>query len=313
MTATKKTAIHLICLLLCFCTFSSYAFDSNEDVAGASDSELFQRYPRSKIDEFSQTNTEDYLLSLSAAKTVNGVMELEYFERLAGKLTRITYRAPDAEPSDMVFAHFRTQLKKLPHNLLFECHGRECGDSNEWANRIFEVRELYGPDRYQHYLAAQLNTDQGPLFLALYSIQRGNKRVYFQLDLLKPTKGSAVDLAVNPDTILDVLKSDGVFSLPNLTFDDNNQLTSDADKRLAAVVTALKKSSRLKLYVVGHVAGSDDLDILKSRSQARAETVRNALVEAGIKEERLSAQGVGPLAPVRKGSESANRIGLVVQ
>lgn len=313
MTATKKTAIYVISLLLCISTFSSYAFDSSADVAGAKDSDFFKRYPRSKIDEFSQTRAEDYLLSLSAAKTVNGVMELEYFERLAGGLTRITYRAPDGEPSDLVFEHFQSQLKQLPHNLLFECHARKCGDSNQWANRIFDVRELYGPKGQQHYLAAQLNTDDGPVFLAIYSIQRGNKRVYLQLDLLEPEAGSSVDLAVNPDTILAVFKSEGVFSLPNLSFDGDNQLTADADKRLAAVVTALKKSTRLKLYVVGHVAGSEDLDILKSRSQARAETVRQALVDAGIKEERLSAQGVGPLAPVKKGSEHANRISLVVQ
>jgi outer membrane protein OmpA-like peptidoglycan-associated protein len=313
MMSLKKTAIYLVSLFL-FCGVpGSYAFDASEDVAGSRDSDYFKRYARSKIEDYSQSNTADYLFSLSAPKTVNGVMELEYAERLSGELTRITYRAPDAEPSNQVFDHYSSQLKQLSHNLLYECHARECGDSNLWANSIFGIRKLYGPQRYQHYLAAQLTTDEGPLFVALYVVQRGNKRVYIQLDLLKPEDGRLGDLAVNPDTILEQLKINGVFNLRNLKFDASDGLAQESDKRLAAVVEALKKNTRLKLYIVGNLSGADDLDVLKSRSLVRAEAVRGVLVDAGIELERLIPQGIGPLAPVQQGSDNADRIGLVLQ
>jgi outer membrane protein OmpA-like peptidoglycan-associated protein len=313
MNTLIKTGFFLLASLLCFNFPLSYAFEATEDVTGASDSQFFKRYPRSKIDSYSQAATDDYLLALGAPKTVNGVMVLEYSERLSGSLTRYTYRSPDAEPSKLVFAHFQTQLVSLSHRVLFECHGRECGSSNQWANRIFDVRKLYGPERHQHYLAAQLNTDKGPLFVALYSIQRGNKRVYTQLDLLTPDSNSAMALDVNPDTILATLKSDGVFNLRNLQFDQDDKLTTDSTPRLSPVVAALNKNSRLKFYVAGHLAENGSLDSLKARSLMRAESVLQALVEQGIRAERLSAQGVGPLAPIKKDSDDANRIGLVLQ
>jgi outer membrane protein OmpA-like peptidoglycan-associated protein len=313
MITIRKTCIFLIASLLCFNFPLSYAFEAADDAVGASDSQLFKRYPRSKIDSYSQASTDDYLFALGATKTVNGVMALEYSERLAGSLTRHTYRSPDGEASDLAFEHFRSQLTALPHSLLFECHGRKCGSSNQWANRIFGVRKLYGPERYQHYLAAQLNTEKGPLFMALYSIQRGNKRVYTQLDLLSPDSNSAMSLDVNPDTILTVLKSEGVFNLRNLQFDKDDKLAADSKPRLNSVVAALNKNSRLKFYVVGHIANEGALDSLKARSLTRAESVLQALVEQGGNIERLSAQGVGPLAPIRKDSEYADRIGFVLQ
>jgi len=166
-------------------------------------------------------------------------------------------------------------------------------------------------------LAAQLNTENGPLFVALYSIQRGNKRVFTQLDLLAPAKGSITELAVNPDTVLAVLKSEGVFNLRSLPFDDSDKLTADGEQRLSAVVKALKSNSRLKLYVVGHVTRSltraEMVDALMARSLTRAESVVQALTAQGVAAERLSAQGVGPLAPIRQNSEDANRIALVLQ
>jgi len=317
MNTIKIPAFFILASVLCFNFPLSHAYEATDDVAGASDSEFIQRYPRSKIDSYSQTATDDYLLALGAPKTVNGVMTLEYSERLSGSLTRHTYRSPDGEVSGLVFEHFRDQLTALSHRLLFECHGRECGSSNEWANRIFSVRKLYGSERYQHYLAARLNTEDGPLFVALYSIQRGNKRVFTQLDLLAPAKGSITELAVNPDTILAVLKSEGVFNLRNLVFDDSDKLTLAAEQRLTAVVKALNSNSRLKLYVVGHVARSltraETFDALKARSLTRAESIVQVLTAQDVSAERLSAQGVGPLAPNRQNGEDANRIALVLQ
>lgn len=313
MMTIKKTGFSLLALLLCCSATGSFAFEATEDVAGAKESEFFKRYPQSKIDAYSQTQSVDYLLALGAPKTVNGVMVLEYSERLAGELTRITYRAPDNYPSQDVFEHFSSQLNLLSHSVLFECHARKCGSSNQWANRIFDIRKLYGPERYQHYLAAQLSTAHGPVFVALYSIQRGNKRVYTQLDLLEPEKGAFLELAVNPDTILSVLKTKGVFNLRNLQFDTADKLAADSEQRLASVVTALRKNSRLKLYVVGHLEGDEAVDVLKARSLARAQSVLMALAAQGVSSERLSAQGVGPLAPVRQRSEDAARVGLVVQ
>jgi len=304
--------IRLLLFACCLIIPSVQAYESSEDVTGASESALFQRYSQSKIVAYNQLVTADYLLALGAPKTVNGVMVLEYSERLAGDLTRITYQAPDDYSSEDMFVHFSSQLNQLSHKVLFECHARKCGSSNEWANRIFNIRKLYGPERYQHYLAVQIDTQQGPLFVALYSIKRGNKRVYTQLDLLKPQQGSFRELSVNPDTVLAQFKQQGIFELANLEFDDQDKLTGNTTVLLDSVIAALQKSSRLKLYVVGHLRTDQGLELLQQRSLTRAQSVVDVLVQSGIDSQRLSAQGVGPLAPVNQGG-GVDRIGLVVQ
>lgn len=304
--------IRFLLFSCCFIVTSVQAYESSEDVAGASDSALFQRYSQSKIVGYSQLVTADYLLALGAPKTVNAVMVLEYSERLVGDLTRITYRAPDDYSSEDMFAHFSSQLNQLPHKVLFECHARKCGSSNEWANRIFNIRKLYGPERYQHYLAVQIDAQQGPLFVALYSIKRGNKRVYTQLDLLQPETGTFRELSVNPDTVLAQFKQQGIFELANLKFDDQDKLTGNTTVLLDSVIAALQKNSRLKLFVVGHLRTDQGLEVSQQRSLTRAQSVVDVLVQSGIDSQRLSAQGVGPLAPVNQ-SGSIDRIGLVVR
>lgn len=296
----------------CLFVTSAQAFEPAEDVAGATDSELFQRYAQSKIVAYKQLAASDYLLALGAPKTVNGVMTLDYSERLAGDLTRITYRAPDDYPSEEMFKHFTSQLNQLPHKVLFECHARECGNSNQWANRILNIRKLYGPERYQHYLAVQIEAQQGPVIVTLYSIKRGNKRVYTQLDLLQPKTGSFRQLSVNPDTILAQLKQLDIVELTNLKFDDKDKLTADSVVLLDSVMSALQKNTRLKLYVVGHLREKQALEKLQQRSLSRAQSVVDVLVQRGINSERLSAQGIGPLAPKEK-SGRISRITLVLQ
>lgn len=296
----------------CLFVIPVQAFEQAEDVTGAVDSALFQRYAQSKIVAYKQLVTSDYLLALGAPKTVNGVMTLDYSERLAGDLTRITYRAPDDYPSEEMFKHYASQLNQVPHKVLFECHARECGNSNQWANRILNNRKLYGPERYQHYLAVQIETQQSPIFVTIYSIKRGNKRVYTQLDLLQPKAGSFRELLVNPDTILAQLKQQGIVELSNLQFDEKDKLTTDSVILLDSVIIALQKNTRLKLYVVGHLRQKQAFEILQQRSLAQAQSVVDVLVQKGINGERLSAQGIGPLAST-KTSGSINRITLLVQ
>lgn len=298
--------------LCCFFVMPVQAFERDEDVAGAADATLFQRYAQSKIVAYKQLITSDYLLALGAPKTVNGVMTLDYSERLAGDLTRITYRAPDDYSSEQMFKHFTSQLNQSPYKVLFECHARECGNSNQWANRILNILKLYGPERYQHYMAVQVETQQGPVFVVLYSIKRGNKRVYTQLDVLQPKAGSFRQLSVNPDTILAQLKQQGMVTLSNLQFDGKDNVTSDAESLLDSVIAALQRNTRLKLYVVGHLREKQTLKILQQRSLSQAQSVVDLLVQKGINSERLSAQGVGPLAPTEK-SDSISQIALVVQ
>ena len=54
----------------------------------------------------------------------------------------------------------------------------------------------------------------------------------------------------------------------------------------------------LKIEIQGHTDNTGDADANLSLSQSRAEAVMNYLVEQGIDESRLTAQGYGDTAPI---------------
>ena len=112
--------------------------------------------------------------------------------------------------------------------------------------------------------------------------------------------------------MLTQFKQQGTFELANLKFDDQDKLTGNTTVLLDSVIAALQKNSRLKLYVVGHLRTDQGLEVSQQRSLTRAQSVVDVLVQSGIDSQRLSAQGVGPLAPVNQ-SGSIDRIGLVVR
>src|SRR5690606_42021792 len=66
------------------------------------------------------------------------------------------------------------------------CSSRDCGRSSEWATDVFGIANLYGVEREQNYLAARLVADDKQHYVALYTIMRGNQRVYAHLHVIEP-------------------------------------------------------------------------------------------------------------------------------
>ncbi len=303
-----------ICLTLLFLLFLSsrlFAFSVAEDATGAEDYQGIQRYPDSKIERYHMEPEVDYLVALGNLKKVNRTLSPEYSSRFKGRLTRITYRIPDGHESEKAYRHYFRATDDA--TLLFECHGRECGSSSHWANQIFGIAQLYGPEGNQHYAVKQINQDGQNLLLVIYAIERGNKRVYVHLDLLEIDQQAAQQLSVNPSTYVTAWRNQGRVILPGLKFNEQDQLLDESKGLLEAVVKAMGKELRMRFWVVGHLNGQFDLELLRERSLIRARSVRDALREKGVSEERLVAQGVGPLAPLNGAKGAEGRIELVRQ
>ena len=74
------------------------------------------------------------------------------------------------------------------------------------------------------------------------------------------------------------------------------------------IAKLLKTDAALKLRVVGHTDNQGGLDSNIALSKRRAEAVNAALVsQHGIAAGRLSAYGVGDLAPVASNTDEAGR------
>ncbi|MEH6577875.1 MAG: DUF4892 domain-containing protein [Amphritea sp.] len=261
---------------------------AERDVYKSSDHRLFSRFPFSWIVQYQSDEAPEYRLALGPMKKIDGVIRPEVSERYQGMLSRITYRIPDGHSADEVFTHFKKQLDAGGSTVLFSCSSRQCGSSNQWANNKFRVAELYGVDRTQSYLAAQY----GSAFVALYTVKRGNRRVYVHLDILEPMKQTA-------DFLSSELQINGFSWLP-VRFVEGSPV--NLDESIQPLIQYLKQNEESRILLAGYVAQSDDKTLAEmiDESQGYAVKLSRALIEAGINESRFEAAGVGPLLPLKE-------------
>ncbi|MCV6591019.1 MAG: DUF4892 domain-containing protein [Marinobacterium sp.] len=252
------------------------------DLRGSEDHALLERYPRSWIVNYRVGPAPDYRWVLGALEKVNNVLSAESEQRLTGQLTRISYRIPAGVLPQEAYDYIRKQLLQRGAEERFRCEGRACGSSNEWANRVFRYARLYGVERSQRYSAWQLNN----VSVALYAVQRGNKRVYLHLDLLQQLGMSEADpYSPAPDAVAQVarLQTQGYIRWPVVEPEE-------------ALLGYLKRTTA-QFWLVGHDRRSLPPEQLKAQSQQQAEQVRQKLIAQGIAATRLQSFGIGALAP----------------
>lgn len=108
-------------------------------------------------------------------------------------------------------------------------------------------------------------------------------------------------------------------TLRDVTFDFNSsRLTLNGQRILDTVVAFLRADPKVNLTVGGHTDGKGSAAYNLKLSQARAESVRNYLVEKGISAARLDAKGYGMAHPVasndtEEGREANRRVELVIK
>ena len=156
----------------------------------------FQQHPLAQIFAQSTKLSNDYIIALDKYKKTDNRWVPEKWQREAGKLTRYTIEMPRDYPEEDIFTFYREQLPDSSE-LLFGCKGRQCGESNNWANDHFGVKQLYGTNSSQFYSVFRIpytaingSDMQGSIsYVTIYTVRRGNRRLYTQLDvLLVPAK-----------------------------------------------------------------------------------------------------------------------------
>lgn len=275
-------------------------------------SELLEIYPRAEIVDESAGEVADHRLAVSAARRVGGRWAGEEL-RLDGVLARLTMQIPEGHDPEEVYRYYRQRLLAADARALYQCRERNCGSSNSWANDIFEAKLLYGLDQHQYYGLFEV-AGEGDLlnYLAVYTVRRGNRRVYAHLELLKTEQASSAAAASNPAAIIEQLRDQGYYPLAGLQLE--GEVLSIQPQQVEALVKALSSDRRLSLRIVGHDYSDRPLAEQLERSRNFAEQLRTQLVAAGVAEDRLEAHGIGSLAPSRVsrgGRERSFRVELV--
>ena len=305
----------------------SFAQTSAVEV-GFTDHSLITGFAYSEIIERELDRDINHQFVLGALERVRGEVIPEDSQRLRGDVTKINYKISEEFTGADVYQFFQEQLESRNYEALFSCEGRACGSSNYWANDVFRNRTLYGPERNQFYMAfrSRAAAENAPYF-ALYIITRVNRRIYAYIEIIEPggTQDSEQIAAIEEpqveeaamssaasSNILQQLREQGSVILPGIDFQSNDRLPTPLG--VASLVAALQADASVSVYLVAHLSQEGrSLEELMERSAARASSLRQALIAAGISAERIEAAGVGPLAPSCAVDNCSQRIELVLR
>ncbi|MGB0467452.1 MAG: DUF4892 domain-containing protein [Pontibacterium sp.] len=257
-------------LVLVFWLLSQVSF-AQTDRSGAADYAGLDRFPLSYIVNYALREIPEYRLVLGGLEKVNGVITPEHEQRLKGHITKITYRIPAGHTSGESLHFLRDQLKQQGADILFECQSRDCGSSNYWANTIFHNAKLYGRDQSQRYLVAK----KGERFYVIYTITRGNKRVYAHLEVLE-TRSSDLTAKLLEQGYVKV----GEQPLPESLFD------------------YLKQHPDMQLWLVGFDRTQSSVQTGLDQSAVSARALQQQFLARGVEADRLHLFAVGALAPL---------------
>lgn len=263
--------MYRLVLSVLFFTFCTPVM-AQSDRSGSSDYPGVERFPLSYIVDYSYEDVPEYRLILGGLEKVNGVIRPEREERIQGRLTRITYQVSDSHDAVEPFEFIKRQLQDGDAQVMFECHGRECGSSNYWANNIFRLSRLYGPDPGQHYLAVKRGADT----FVLYTIKRGNKRVYAHLEVVQQ-EGNGFAAALSEQRFA---------------------YLTDPDTQLPVLAEVLQQQAALSVWLVGFDLARQQASEAFEQSRVAAEEVKDRLLGLGVDPARVEVFSAGPLVPM---------------
>ena len=313
----------VFCVLGGFLLATSIAFAQDEDVRGSKDHPLISRFPGSIIKYYDAKEFGEYVLPL--AKLEKG--KLSKSQHLEGKVTRITYKAPEDRSTLEIYRNYELALKKAGFEILFTCEKKDCG--SKWASYIYEELiplkgdakyVLQGEDSYQRYLSAKLTRPEGDVYVSFYVSLGFYRWPMTQLDVIEVKPMETGLVTVNAAALAKDIARTGHVAVYGIYFDTGKaDVKPESEPVLKEIAKLLQQNSKLKLYVVGHTDNVGDLTYNMKLSQNRADAVVKTLVSKyGVDTKRLKAYGVGLLAPVasnktEEGRAKNRRVELVEQ
>lgn len=241
-----------------------------------------------------QQDDGNYRLVTGSIKKVNNQWRAEKQQNLTGRVTRETYELQ----SSVTFSHAKRKMLdyfvgRQGYRRVFTCDGLDCGSSSGWANEFLNVKQLFGLDNYQNYSVWEM-TGQRKGYVVLYLVQRGNKRIYLQRDVidLAGEQPGQVDVREIEQTLTRI----GYYRVPGFELD-----ASGAPRLSAAGLESLKsflaRSGDAHWRLVGHDYSNAGPEAEQEKSLLYAAFVIQQLRDAEAPVDRITAHGVGSLAP----------------
>lgn len=234
--------------------------------------------------ELVESRTDDqagsHEVMLGPLKKIANVLSAEAQQHIRGTREIEIYLIRGEDRTNVVAEYYQQQLDSAGINR-FRCAGRECGESNHWANAVFDERILFGSSEEQRYFASEIDSQ----FVLIYVTRRATGKIYVYKEVLTPNNSKTM----RAERILASLRDRGRYVLPR-RYDE---------ALLSEIATLLEINESLDLVVVGHTEKSRKRGLVGSveLSRSQANKLIAQLLELGVSEQRLTSMGVGFLAP----------------
>lgn len=327
-----KQLILISCLLQ---IFAGLLF-AQEDIPGSKDHPFITRYPDSYITHYDVASFGEYNVATGPLKRDANYKKVVKNIPVTGKITRIQYMLSRQASAVEVYHNYKQAIEKAGFEILYTATGPDlsAAGGNYWVGETYTVinkssRELTNRlastanAAERRYIAARLSDEQGDIFITLLvNPARVKKDVFVitQLDIIEPKPMQTGLVKVDAETMYKSLRAKGKVAIYGILFEfDKAEIKSESEPVLSEIGKLLQTNATLNLYVVGHTDMKGTLAYNIELSKARANSVVQYLATRhGVAATRLTADGVGPLAPVatnetEEGREKNRRVELVVK
>ena len=323
MNNASKNTLKLFAMLVFVC-ISAIGTAWGADIKGAKDHPAAGRISGSDILVYKSMNFDAYNLPLGPAKrTEEGSFIFTSLKKVEGAVTRITYVAPEGVGPEEIIGNYRELFLKKGFETLFEAKGDEFGRYDEFVKAAGYEPVFTSSGGAKRFLAGRLPGQNSDVYVSVYAAENmfwgfeikvgkteaKKGRTYYQVDVTetKPLQNTLTVVKAE-EMNLDLSKT-GKVALYGILFDlDKTEIKPESKTALDEIAKLLKQSPGLKLLVVGHTDNQGEIQYNHDLSRRRAEAVVKALgANYGIAAERLSAYGVGMLAPAATNDSEEGR------
>lgn len=311
-----------------------------KDQAGAHDFAPAGRYDGAHI--LAQTiKAFDELMLPASAVAKDAANPSPHFASVVtarGRVTRTLYVAPAGRSTLEMVTNHQDALKAAGFTVAFECGGDACGEgfarlkfNGENQNQRIVVDKAsqlrtYLTDAMLEYVKdvryalLKKSAADGDTYVGIYVAQMtggshgdssdalsGSEGILLEVVEPKPMEQKIVTVTANE--IDAKLASDGRAVFYGLYFDyDKAIIKPESEPQLVEMAKFLASHADSKVFVVGHTDNQGKLDYNLTLSQKRAEAVAAALATRfHIDPHRMTARGVGPLAPIAGNRDDSGR------
>lgn len=323
----------------------------NKDAPRGADHPLVGRYEGSNLLAQTTKAFEEITLPTAAAvgKTYESTKHFDATTTLRGKVTRTIYVTPTGRSSLEVFTNYADKVAAAGFAPVFECAREACGESFPELKYNWQRKETQvSGEGYEHtrkliieavfdgvadvrYALYKKASPEGDSYVAIYAaLNQGgsfgtfsallNDRAAVLVEVVEPRAMDRRMVVVNAEEIGGKLATEGRAVFYGIQFDfDKADIKPESEPQLAEMAKFLAANPQTRVFIVGHTDTKGALDYNLGLSGRRAEAVVKTLAgKYGIAPARLTARGLGPLAPLAtnrsdEGRAKNRRVELVEQ